>query len=73
MGAKKHKKIRKEVRLIYGQAAEKQVETDLGVAFKMAQKELRLLRARVWTYRLALLLTASWAILVTLVNYKILN
>ena len=30
MGAKKHKKIRKEVRLIYGEAAEKQVESDLG-------------------------------------------
>lgn len=73
MGAKKHKKIRKEVRLIYGEAAEKQVETDLGIAFKMAQKELKFLRARVRVYRLAILLTGSWAILVTLVNYKILN
>lgn len=67
MGAKKHKKVRKEVRQIYASVAEKQVETDVGIALKAAHKEIKFLNARMWLYRVAVVVLAiglGWMIYV---------
>jgi hypothetical protein len=58
MGAKKHKKVRKEVRAIYTTAAEKQVESDVGAALKAAHREIKFLNARMWLYRVAVVVLA---------------